>query len=109
MMAETVKAFPFDEYAPLAEYGEKPTVFSAQPFVTPAPYAAVPLFENEIEAEPLFAEVRPAALGFVSKSNQIVGTRPVTSATAPETTGAIRIAAKTARRERAVVVFMMPP
>ena len=34
--AETVKGFPTVEYLPLAaEYGEKPSVLSAQPFITP--------------------------------------------------------------------------
>ena len=34
--AEMVNAFPAVEYLPpLAEYGEKPSVLSAQPFITP--------------------------------------------------------------------------
>ena len=79
--AETVKAFPAVEKAPFApEYGVKLAVLIAQPLVAPVAYAAVPSDVNEMDAEPLFSVARPAAFGFVSKSNQSVGVRPVMSA-----------------------------
>jgi hypothetical protein len=108
--AETVKAVPAVEYLPpVAEYGEKPSVLSAQPFVTPAAYAAVPLLENEMDAEPLFAVARPEALGLVSKSHQIVGTRPVTSASAARTAEIGQNATAAQTTADSIILFIEPP
>ena len=108
--AETVKGFPAVEQVLAFEYGVYRDVSMANvPLITPAEYVLVPSPVNEMDAEPLFAPLSSEALGCVSKSHQIVGSRPVTSGSAARAAGIEQSATVAHTTATSICFFIQPP